>query len=50
MKIYNSFYPNLLWKVFIDLLTNQVNKLLPLVSINKKEKEKLKNILEVKNY
>ena len=38
MKIYNSFYFNLLKKALTNSLTNQVNKLLLLFIINNKEK------------
>ena len=50
MKIYNVFHPNLLQKTFTNLLTGQVNKSVLLVIMNNKEKRKMKNIFNAKNY
>lgn len=44
MKIGNVFHPNLLQKVFIDLLINEINKPLLSISINNKKKWKIKDI------
>ena len=50
MKIYNVFYPYLLRKTLINLLTNEVNEPPPLVIINNKEKWERKNILDTRSY
>lgn len=47
MKIYNVFYLNLLSKVFINPLTNQFNKFLPLIIINNKKNWEVNDILDV---
>ena len=38
IKIYKVFYPNLLQKVSINLLIDQINKLILPIIINNKEK------------
>ena len=38
IKIYNIFYANLSQKIFINPLINHINKFLPFVVINNKEK------------
>ena len=50
MKIYIVFHPNLLQKVFIEPLTNQVNELLPLVTINNEEEWEVEDILNDRSY
>lgn len=50
IKIYNIFYPNPLQKAFKDLLTNQVNKTLPLVIIINEEDWKVEDILDTRSY
>lgn len=50
MKIYNIIHLNLFHKVLIDLLTNQVNKLLSLIIINTKEKWEVKNIFDIRSH
>lgn len=50
MKIYNIFHLNLLQKTSMDLLINQVNKLVLLVIINNEKKRKTKDIFDTKSH
>ena len=49
MKIHNIFYLNLLQTASIDLLTTQVNELLPPVIINNKEEWEVEDISNIKS-
>ena len=50
MKIYNVFHPNLLQKTLIDLLIGQINEPVIPVIINNKDKWKVEDICDAKNY
>ncbi len=50
MKIHNFFNPNLLCKVSINSLTNQVNKLLLSVIINNKEEWEIEDIFYARTH
>lgn len=48
MKIYKVFYPNLPQKVITNPLKDQVNKSLPLVTINNEKKWEIEKILDAR--
>lgn len=50
IKIHNIFQPNLLQKVSIDSLINQINEPPTLVIINNNEKLEIEDILDAKSY
>lgn len=50
IKIHNVFYPYLLQKASIDLLTSQEKKPAPLVIINKEDKWEVEYIFDTRNY
>ena len=50
MKIHNVFHPNLLHKASIDLLSNQVNELPSLVTINNKEEWEVEEIHNARSH
>lgn len=50
MKIHNVFHPNLIEKVLTNLLTYQINELLPPVIINNEKYWEVEDILDARNY
>lgn len=49
IKIHNVFHPNLLWKASIDPLIGQVNKPIPSIIINNKEKREVEDIFDIRS-
>lgn len=50
MKIHNVFHSNFLQKLSTDLLTDQVNQLLPLVIIKNEHIQEVEDIPHAKSY
>ena len=50
IKIHNVFYPNLLQKVSINLLTGQINKPASSIIINNEEEWEVENIFNAKSH
>lgn len=50
MKIHNVFHSNLFQKALINLLADQINELTPPVIVNKEEKWKFEDILDLRSF